>query len=358
MSTGGTWDPTSLPIRPGIYINFVEAAIAQITGGPRGIVAIPVFTYGAAPAGKFTTIENEKQATDLLGSANSAAVIRVLAGGAKEVLVYTVPPIQTPETAASQYIKMRDAYEARPFNVFVYPGTTTSTEQDATIVWCKRNHEEGKHFTVVFGGSAADDQDPTIGNARSVRLADLYAVNLITGVELSDGTTVSSAEFAPYIAGLIAGTPINKAITYTAIPVADVTKRLRHSEVQTALTSGSLVLVHDGRQVKVEQGVVTKSNASKRGKIRIARARQSIATDIAQTACDNYIGKIDNDEDGQMALINAIKAYLETLEVNRVLTAPLVGLDPQRPSSGDSVFLAVSYVETDSMERIFLTINV
>lgn len=355
MATGGTWDPTSLPIRPGLYLNFIEAALAQITGGARGVVAMPLFEYGTAPAGKFTTIENEKQATDLLGTEYNDAVLRALAGGAKEVLVYTVP---TNADAEQQYIDMRDAFEARPFNVFVFPGEVTALEQDATLAWCQRNREEGKHFMVVFGGSAADDQDPTVGNARSIRLADLYAVNLITGVVLSDGSELTSAEYASYIAGLIAGTPINKSITYTDIPVVDVTKRLRNSEINTALTSGSLVLVHDGRKVKVEQGIVTESNASRRGKIRIIRARQAIATDIPATACDNYIGKVDNNEDGQMALMNAIKAYLEMLEVNNVLIAPQVMLDPQRPSVGDSVFLVISYVEVDSMERIFLSINV
>ncbi|MEH6943719.1 phage tail sheath subtilisin-like domain-containing protein [Bacillus sp. JJ722] len=359
MSNGGTWDTTSLPIRPGIYINFVEAAIAQITGGARGIVGIPVFNYDTtATAGKFYTFENEKEATDVLGGANNDAVLRVLQGGAKEVLVYAVPAQQVPETNEQQFIDLRDAFEARPFNVFVYPNEVSASEQDNTLAWCKRNREDGKHFTVVFGGTAAEDQNPEDGNARSIRLADLYAVNLTTGVVLSDGIELSSGEFSSYIAGLIAGTPINKSITYSQIPVVDVTRRLKNSEIKTALTSGSLVLVHDGRKVKVEQGIVTKSDEQKRGKIRTTRARQAVATDIAETACDNYIGKIDNNPDGQAALISAVKAYLETLENNNVLMKPVVTLDPQRKSEGDSVFLLVSYTEVDSMERIFLTINV
>ena len=356
MANGGQWDPISLPIRPGLYLNFVESALAQIAGGPRGVVGIPVFTYGAtAKAGTFYTFENEKQANDILGSANASAVKRVLAGGAAEVLVYAVP---TNADAEVQFSDMRDAFEARPFNVFVYEGEVPASEQDATVAWVKRNREEGKHFTAVFGGSAEDDQDPTVGNARSIRLKDEYVVNLISGVVLGDGTELTSAEYASYIAGLIAGTAINKSITYSALPIADVTKRLRNSEINTALTSGSLVLVHDGKQVKVEQGITTDSDATKRGKIRIMRARQAVATDIPATARDRYIGKIDNNPAGQAALISAIKAYLETLETNNVLMEPVVTLDPQRPSVGDSVFLAVSYTEVDSMERIFLTINV
>lgn len=353
MTNGGQWEATSLPTRPGLYLNFVEKALAAI-GGARGVVGMPIFEYtgGAIEAGSFYVVANEKEADEQVGKANASPITRALAGGAAEVLVYAVP------SGELDYAALRDEFEARPFNVFVYPNAVSAEEQDASLAWMQRNRTEGKHFAVVYGGEAADDLDPTVGNTRSIRLKDEYAINLINGVVLGDGTEVTSGEYASYIAGLIAGTPINKSITYQDLPVTDVTKRLRNNEVVTALSSGSLVLVNDGRSVKIEQGVTTDSDATERGKIRIMRARQAIATDIPATAKDRYIGKIDNNPAGQVTLIAAIKAYLETLEVNNVLLAPEVTLDPQRESKGDCVFLAVSYVEVDSMERIFLTINV
>jgi Phage tail sheath protein subtilisin-like domain/Phage tail sheath C-terminal domain len=344
------WDPTALPIRPGLYINFKEAAVAQITGGARGIVAIPLKTYtgGTAVAKKFYTVENEADAIELFGSANIQSIKFALQGGAQQVLVYTMPA----SPLAADYVDMRNAFEARPFNVFVFDAEHDGTEQDNVAAWVKQNREDKKHFMFVAGGSAADDLDPALGNARTTGFNDDYIVNLISGVTIN-GEDFTSAEYAPYIAGLIAGTAINRSITYTQVAVDDVTKRLRNSEIIMALQAGSLVLVHDGEKVKVEQGLT-----SSKKKIRSIRARQAVATDIEKTARDNYIGKLDNNEDGQMALINAIKAYLETLEVNNVLTDIAVALDPQRPSVGDSVFLAIGYREIDSMERIFLTINV
>lgn len=343
------WDPTSLPIRPGLYINFVEAAATQIRGGARGIVAIPLKTYGSnATAKTFYTVETEKDAADLFGSSNIQSIKLALQGGAKEVLVYTMPANPT----AGDYTDMRNAFEARPFNVFVYDGEVSDTERTNTKTWVATNRSEGKHFMFVTGGSETDDQDPTVGNARTTALDDDYIVNLIVGGTV-DGVDYSSGEYAAYIAGLIAGTPINRSITYVQVPLDDVNKRLRNSEIRTALEAGSLVLVNDGEKVKVEQGLTTSG-----AKIRAVRARQAIATDIAKTARDNYIGRLNNNEDGQVALISAIKAYLEELERNNVLTAPQVTLDPQNPSVGDAVFLAISYTEVDSMERIFLTINI
>jgi hypothetical protein len=344
---GGTWDPISLPVRPGLYMNFVEAAAAQIKGGTRGTVALPLFQYGSAAEGKFYTIEKESEAVQLFGLSNVLPIRLILQGGAKEVLVYTVPG-----EGAQPYMLLRDEFETRSFNVFVFPGEVTAAEQDAALSWCQRNRSEGKHFMVVFGGSGEDDLDPTIGDARTTRLADDYAVNLITGVDLN-GSLFSSAEYAPYMAGLIAGTGINKSITYMQVRATDAVKRLKNSEIKASLEKGSLVLVHDGEKVKVEQGLVTSKK-----KIRAIRARQAVATDIPKTAADYYIGKLDNNADGQAALFSAVKAYLERLELNNVLTDIVVGLDPERVSEGDRVFLLISFTEVDSMERIFLTIQV
>jgi hypothetical protein len=343
------WDATTLPIRPGLYINFKEAAVAQISGGARGIVAIPLKTFaGTAVAKSFYTVENESDANALFGSANIQSIKFALQGGAKEVLVYTMPA----SPLAADYVDMREAFEARPFNVFVFDAEHDAAEQANTETWVAQNRADKKHFMFVAGGSAADDLDPALGNARTTGFNDDYVVNLISGVTVN-GVDYSSAQYAPFIAGLIAGTPINRSITYAQVAVDDVTKRLRNSEIVTALQAGSLVLVHDGEKVKVEQGLT-----SSKKKIRSIRARQAVGTDVEKTARDNYIGKLDNNEDGQIALINAIKAYLETLEASNVLADISVGLDPQNASVGDQVFLAISYREIDSMERIFLTINV
>jgi hypothetical protein len=196
------------------------------------------------------------------------------------------------------------------------------------------------------------DATPATGDTRSTLNSDDYIVNLITGV-IVGGTSYTSSAYAPWVAGLIAGTAINRSTTYTVAPVDDVTKRLTNAQITTSLAAGSLVLLNDGEKVKLVQGITTAKS-----KIRSIRARQAIATDVSRTAEDNYIGKLNNNADGQATLIVAIKAYLENLQANDVLTAPVVVLDPQRPSVGDSVFLAISYAETDSIERIFLTVNI
>lgn len=343
------WDPTALPTRPGLYINFKNAAMAAITGGDRGTVGMPLHTYsGTAVAEQFYTIEDEAQALELFGLANIGPIKLVLQGGAKQVLVYTVPA--TPDAAA--YIAMREAFEARPFNVFVWD-IVPPTGEDANVkTWLEQNIQEKKLFMYVTGGNATSDATPATGNARSVALSHDFIVNLTVGGVVGS-TEYSSGEFAAYVAGAIAGSAINRSLTFAQVPLEDVNRRYRNSEVVAALDAGSLVLVHDGEKVKIESAVTTSGL-----KIRSARSRIAIVTDLEKTARDHYIGKVNNDEDGQAALISAFKVYLETLEDEGVLTDIAVTLDPLRASIGDQVFMATSYRELDSMERIFNTITV
>lgn len=346
------WSSSDEPIRPGLYINFVKAAVAQITGGSQGTVAIPLKEYeNPAEAGKFYTIENENDANELFGSENVQSILFALAGGAKEVLVYTMPEIEEGGEKEA-YAAARNEFEARKFNVFVYDGEVSQDVQTDTVTWVDRNREEKKHFTFVTGGTAETDKDPEEGNDRTILLADDYVVNLISGVVTGDDE-YSSGEYASYVAGLVAGTPINKSVTYTQVRVDDVTKRLRNSEIVTALESGSFVLVHDGEKVVVEQGLVSSGD-----KLRKVRARQAVSTDIEKAARDNYIGKLDNNEAGQMTLISAITSYLETLENENVLEDIVVELSQTHESVGDKVYVDIAYTEIDSMERVFLTVNI
>ncbi|MDP5275705.1 phage tail sheath subtilisin-like domain-containing protein [Chengkuizengella axinellae] len=341
--SGGTWNPISLPNQPGLYLNFVESAVAQIQGGSRGTVAIPLLSYsGSAEAGKVYSIEKESEAIQLFDTEGVQSIQLALQGGAKEVLVYTMP--ESPQEA--DYATMRDVLDTYPFNVFVFDGEADATQQTNIQTWVENNRGDGKHFLAVLGRN--DDSDAPVTR----QYGDDYIIHLINGVSKEE-KEFTSAQFAPYIAGHIAGTAINKSITYSQVFVDDVNVRYKNSDVKTALDNGGLVLVHDGDKVKIEQGITSSGI-----KIRAIGARQAVATDIAKTAADSYIGKLDNNEDGQKALISAIKAYLETLENANVLTDIFVELDPDRASVGDSVFLRISYRELDSMERIFLNINI
>ncbi|WP_128895034.1 phage tail sheath subtilisin-like domain-containing protein [Longirhabdus pacifica] len=366
---GGTWDPTALKVRPGLYINFEEAAAAQISGGARGTVAMNLFSYAVgddkAANGKVYTIETLQQANDLFVKKTDTTTVgditsieMALQAGAKKVLVYTGAVGDSGDVSA-----IVNALEGYDFNVFVFDGKDSKVNDVArykTAFWIENNMDAGKHFMGVFGrdddtlaiGESTVDSD---GNSISYQLPNYnngkYIVQLVNGVVNND-IQYNSQVYAPYIAGLIATTPINKSITYQQVPGYTVNQRFSNAAMEDFLNAGALVMVHDGNKVKVEQGITMTKD-----KIRAIRARQAVSTDISNTAKDSYIGKLDNSEDGQKALVAAIKAYLERLETASVLTDIVVTLDAEK-SINDQVFVNISYRELDSMERIFITIDV
>ncbi|MBE3576879.1 MAG: phage tail sheath family protein [Limnochordales bacterium] len=266
----------------------------------------------------------------------------------------------------ADYMGALAAFEARQFNLFSLDGATDASLQASVKAWVARLRDEGHGVIAVLGGSATDDEDPTKGNARSLSFNHEGIVNVITSAQLGD-TWYSSAQIAPFIAGLIAGQRLAESITYAVCPFTDVKPRLTDSQIREALNSGSLVLVHDGEKVKVEQGINTLTSLREGQnrqwrKIRAIRVMDAINADLLKTASDNYIGKVVNNDDGKLALINACKQYMDQL-VNGGLIEPdyTVQLDPAyHPAlaAPDEVYIRWDARLTDTMEFIFGTFNV
>ena len=350
---GGTWTPGVNPGRPGLYLNFVEAANDAITAGTLGVVAMPCTktVTGTATPGNFYTVDNKAQAIALFGADAATPIIYALRGGAREVLVYVPGAAEIGDTYEAVFAK----YDTRKFDVFVFDAMVDDAIQDAALEWMQANRADGRYFITVFGcTSASDDTIVANGIARATRLADDFAVNLVTG--FVDGLAVrNSAQAAPYVAGLIASTPLNASTTYAATPFQDVNVRLTSLQIKDALAGGCLVLVNDGEKVKVERGVCTSGV-----KIRRARTQMAVVTDVARTAERAFIGKVVNNEDGRIALVSAIKTYLEMLANDGVLDGASlnVKLSETYPSTGDQVFIDMAFRDLDSIEEIYLTVQI
>jgi len=266
----------------------------------------------------------------------------------------------------SDYLAAMEAFEARNFDIFTLDGATDSQLQASVRAWVARLRDEGHGVIAVLGGSATDDLDPAVRNARSQSFNHEGVINVITSARLGD-IWYSSAQVAPYIAGLIAGQRLAESITYAPTVFTDVKPRLTDTQVREALESGSLVLVHDGEKVKVEQGINTLTSLRtgqnrQWKKIRAIRIMDAINSDLLRTASNSYIGKVINNEDGRLALINACKQYMEQLVLGGLIEADFtVQLDPEyHPdlAQPDEVYIRWDARLTDTMEYIYGTFNV
>ncbi|WP_018885098.1 phage tail sheath family protein [Paenibacillus massiliensis] len=274
----------------------------------------------------------------------------------------------------ADYIAMQEALEGEDFNVLALDYAADMALLQSFAAWVRRVRNQGKGVVAVFGGSAAEDVSANAvqaASARSLALNHEGIINVGTGVRLA-GVEYSSAQTAAYVAGLIAGQRLNQSTTYAVTPFEDVTRRWTRPEQEQAVRNGVFLLFHDGRQVKALRGInslVTpaagQNNAWK--KIRSIRVMDAINADLQRAAEETYIGKVNNTEEGRLALIGAVKEYLAQLALSSVIEASgydvildpaYYGPSPVVTPEADQVFLQWNVKLTDVMEQLFGTFYV
>ncbi|WKV08199.1 phage tail sheath family protein [Thermoanaerobacterium sp. CMT5567-10] len=272
---------------------------------------------------------------------------------------------------AQDYINFLNDAETQQFNILTLDGISDSAIQTSVASWIERVRSEGKGVMAVMGGSLSDDTGADAFEKAKERAWGFNHEGIIsvgTGAILDD-VKYSSAQVAAYVAGLIGGQKMTESTTYAKTPFDDVTRRWTIEEQKEAIQNGIFLLINDGRQVKVLEGINSlitlrqgQSDAWK--KIRAIRTMDAINDDLLQTAEDNYIGKINNTEEGRLALIGAAKEYMRTLAQGGVIEATGwdVYLDPDYygqnatlTPEADQVFIKWEAYITDVMEKIFGT---
>ena len=278
------------------------------------------------------------------------------------------------DIANADYIAATTAFEGQEFHVLALDGVTDPALRSSVVAWVKRVRSEGKGIIATMGGSKADDTGvDAVSNAvnRSATFNFEGIVNVGSGGSMAD-KEYSSAQVAAWVAGLIAGQSLNQSTTYAESPFDDVTRRWTRSEQEKAVRGGVLLLIHDGRKVKVLRGMnslvtLQLGQNSSWKKIRTIRVMDAINGDLQRTTDDVYIGKVNNAAEGRLALIGAGKEYMRTLAQSNVIEATGydVILDPDYYGSApaikpepDQVFLGWNARLTDVMEQIFGTFYV
>lgn len=353
VKTGGifTIDPGQ---RPGLYARFIQKAIASIGVGARskvGMVKVNI-TGGTATAGQVYKVDSMDEADALFGSANTADIGMIFKGGASQVIVSTV----SAAADAAAYNNALNLLETFEFHVFTVGYGSADVLDTAAFTWLKNCRTNGKNFIAVFADEATEGNLTTM-KTKALTFDDEYSVFVGGGVKDGTGAAISADKYATFIAGLIAGTPLDGSLTYMDVPFAETITRWRSSDIKDMLAAGILVTVMDGDAPRIEQGLTL--GDAPFNKIRTVRAKQAMIDDIDRAVSDNYIGKITNNEDGQIGVVNAIKAYLETLANANVIADDFsVAIDKTVPSINADLYINLSVRFLDSIEYIYLTVTV
>ncbi len=332
----------------------------------EGTVLLETFTF---------TSGTVQAAVDAVNDADSAYVTATkLATGNGTLADITTQSMASGDSgitgiAAQDYTDALAAFETLDFNLLSVD-TADDGIQTSVVAWVQSVREDGKGIIAVLGGTAADDIDADAVSLACARAAsyDTEGVVCVGNGATLDDVDYASFEIAPYIAGLIAGQKLSESITYAPTPFDDVTRRWTRSEQELGVADGVLLLITDGTLVKVLKGINSLStlgqsqNASWK-KIRTIRVMDAITSDLVAAAEANYVGKINNTEEGRATLIAACKQYMETLVAGGVIESGYtVELDPTYYGTGhtidpaaDAVYIKFTATVTDVVEQILGT---
>ncbi|OCT10999.1 phage tail sheath protein [Paenibacillus pectinilyticus] len=272
---------------------------------------------------------------------------------------------------ATDYVNALSAMETQVFHALALDGISDASIQASVVAWTMRLRSEGKGIVAVLGGAAADDTAVDAisrAAARSATYNHEAIVNVGTGAILA-GTSYSSAQISAYVAGLIAGQQLSESTTYAVAPFSDVTRRSTRSEQESAVKNGVFLLVHDGQKVKALRGMnalvsLRQGQSAAWKKIRTIRVMDTINNDLLRTAEDSYIGKVNNTEEGRLALVEAAKQYMQALAQAGVienegfdvyLNPAYYGQGSVLTPAADQVYIKWEAQLTDVMEQIFGT---
>lgn len=267
------------------------------------------------------------------------------------------------DITAAEYTAALSAFEGRAFewNTLAVP-TGDKPIQTAVKDYIARLRSEGYFVTTVMGHVANGDFEGALAQAKAMNFEGVIYHNIGAVIE---GQAHPPAEMVGLVAGMVAGAGAEASVSYGVIEGIDsLANVLTNTQIRAANANGLLVAFNDGQVNRIEKGINTLTiygDGQHEGysKIKVIAVLDAIGNALTGSANRNYLGKVLNDEDGQQALIGAIKDAFDVFVQGRLIKPGyVVELDPNRASVGDQLFLNMAVTPVDAMEEIYATIRV
>ncbi|TDQ35282.1 phage tail sheath family protein [Aureibacillus halotolerans] len=257
----------------------------------------------------------------------------------------------TNSTVTNQsYVEFLATAEKEFFDVVGFPVNDDAAKEMFVSFIKRMRDQEGKRIVGVVPRYSADHEG---------------IINVANAVEI-DGRQLTPLEAVYWVAGASAGAQITDSNTYAVYDGAtDAVPRMINSEIVAALKSGEFIFVNDGDRIKVEQDINSLVNPREKQndrfkKNRVIRVLDAISNDFRREFSTNYIGKVDNNGDGQTNLKAGMVGYMKVFQGEGAIQNFVpddVFIDPVN-SVGDQVVAGIAVQPVDSMEKIYITVEV
>jgi hypothetical protein len=265
----------------------------------------------------------------------------------------------TAALAASDWTKFFNKTYGQNFDAVVVPSDDPAVQAAAKQWMADKRKNERKLATLVIGGDDATDDNIEAHNNRSRAMNARFVVNCSISGRHVNGKTYDSAQWAYWVAGLIAGTPANVSLTGVRVPLEEAKIDWGHSEILKGLAEGTLMAVRDGNEYVIESAINTLTTLAEGeredfGKIRVSMTIDQVLNDIYGVG-KKYKGKLDNDPDGRGIFIGAVLSYLDIRAKQKAIAQGYTfGEDPDRVSDFDFGFFKLYAKPLDAIEQFYI----
>lgn len=254
----------------------------------------------------------------------------------------------TVENAA--YSTFITAIEPYKFDVLIYDGSDPTT-QTAMVSFIKRQNENnGIYCQLVAANLTAPDSR--------------YCINVMSPATLNDGTELTMQQVCWWVGGAEAGAMYNEALTNATYPNAVSTTMMTNDQYVAALNGGQLVLTQDNGRVYIEQDIdslttYTTDITEIYRYNRVMRLCNTIANDLYRQFSDNYIGVVNNNDQGRAMFKAAIVGYLLDIQGNQGIQNfdSSEDVTVEAGEASNAILVTLSIQPVNSVEKVYLVIE-
>ncbi|MHC8464488.1 phage tail sheath family protein [Weissella tructae] len=182
---------------------------------------------------------------------------------------------------------------------------------------------------------------------------------------LEDGTELTQAQSAAFVAGATASAQPNESLTYRIIPgVKDVVPRFTDNQSIEEIEKGHMVFKAERDQVKILQDIntlhtFTDTKSSDFSKNRPLRVLDHVANVVRVTWEDAYIGKVTNNAAGRDLFKANLAEMLTQLQATGAIeNFEVADISVEAGPTKDSVNVTLAITPTDAMEKLYMDVPV
>lgn len=256
-----------------------------------------------------------------------------------------------PTISATDHAAFMTAIEPYTFDIVCYDGGNATIAAAYAAFAQRISTTTGRKIQAVVSNDSGANSE--------------WVINVLNGVKLADGTSISAAQATWWLSGAEAGAPYNKSLTYAQYPGAvEANPKKTTAEIESAVTAGDIVFFDEFESVKVCTDINTLTSFTvdkgpEYSKNRVMRVLNQLCNDIYKQFSLYFIGKVDNNDTGRNLMKGWIVGYINEMQANNgVQNFSADDVTVAQGNTIDSVLVTIGIQPVDSIEKIYITVTV